>query len=444
MKRIIYIILLCVSSLALTRCSDGIEDVFDKSPGERTEMALEEIRETLVASPSGWLLDYYLPDASSAVSFLFKFHADGNADVSRIVILRENPEDEGTAVYDQVETSSYEVIPSAGPVISFNTYNRLLHHYADPGNTGVGFRGDFEFIVLKTTPDRITIRGKKHGVLMTMWRMEEGREWKDYLAATDDMMTIVSQKIQSEWRKKVLTFGGKSEILPFNALRGLRFPEEMSSAEGYIDYAVTDKGIRLLTPIEYEGKEVYDFVVNADHTEFKAPNVDMKITKGNLALNEQLHFNAQWGISGADMCDLYKDDWIGAAQASTALAIVLSTRRNSDTEPVLAIFYLQQIFLVPGFFYYDFIPVEGTTDQVTLRYLNRYDANAGYLFNYSPDPLAVRKIFPIIGGIGNEAVTFRLSVMEGTQEQPTQMKFTNIKNADHYFTGHYMKMSSPY
>ena len=61
-----------------------------------------------------------------------------------------------------VTSSSYDVISDRGPVITFNTYNMIMHYLASPSMSNVeGEQGDYEFVITKTTQDSIYVKGKK-------------------------------------------------------------------------------------------------------------------------------------------------------------------------------------------------------------------------------------------------------------------------------------------
>ena len=62
-----------------------------------------------------------------------------------------------------IMTSQYDIISDMGPVLTFNTYNAILHYFTEPkGSSDVdGMAGDYEFVFMDVKPemcirDRIT------------------------------------------------------------------------------------------------------------------------------------------------------------------------------------------------------------------------------------------------------------------------------------------------
>ena len=61
---------------------------------------------------------------------------------------------------DQV-TSMYQIKGDMGPILSFDTYNHILHQFSDPNPDGLGYEGDYEFIILNVAKDKIEVKGKE-------------------------------------------------------------------------------------------------------------------------------------------------------------------------------------------------------------------------------------------------------------------------------------------
>jgi hypothetical protein len=70
------------------------------------------------------------------------------------------------ADFDTTEKSSFSLKQSAGPVLTFDTYNEIFHTFSDPnssksglGSNGKGMEGDFEFLIMKATQDSVILKG---------------------------------------------------------------------------------------------------------------------------------------------------------------------------------------------------------------------------------------------------------------------------------------------
>jgi hypothetical protein len=126
-------ILAAVSFAVLPACQQLEEDVFEKSSSTRLSEFLEDIRTTLAAEQYGWTLDYFPGSKYAGVTYALKF-----TEQQVTASLETNP--------TVSETSSYALTTDDGPVLSFDTYNKVLHVYATPDSKNYQAKGgDFEF-----------------------------------------------------------------------------------------------------------------------------------------------------------------------------------------------------------------------------------------------------------------------------------------------------------
>lgn len=175
-----YIVALAVVSMTVASCSREEDHIWEQSAAERLDAARSADLEILCAATNGWEMLYFTESDFRGVNFLLKF-----ADNGSVTVATRNA-DTGNAY--QEETSAYDVITDDGPVLSFNTYNSLLHRYADPDpdqtqqTDGVGEGGDYEFKIMSISSDLIYLRGKKHGVDIYMYPLEAGADWQQYFA----------------------------------------------------------------------------------------------------------------------------------------------------------------------------------------------------------------------------------------------------------------------
>ena len=182
MKKILYLLLL-LPFFSLQSCVEDEKDIFDASAAERIAAAMKEYRATLAAAENGWLLAYY-PEKNHSIggyNMMAKFTADGYVTLSSEVATRNY------AAGDTV-TSQYEIISDMGPVLTFNTYNELLHYFTEPnGSSDVdGMAGDYEFVFMDVKPDKIILKGKKYDNKLVMTRLEEPTNPKTYYKSISD------------------------------------------------------------------------------------------------------------------------------------------------------------------------------------------------------------------------------------------------------------------
>lgn len=201
MNKIFSSILLISSAFAFTACVNEEAAIFDKSAAER----LDEVRGTysklLVASKGGWVMEYYPTNEQEAykgVGYLMtcKFNPDYS-----VVVGMNN---EVTANFYKEASSVWEILTDNGPVLSFNSYNSVLHAFSSPEDnplttgdredeTGKGFEGDYEFVItsLVDNSDYAMLKGKKRGTYNRLTRLPEGTNFSAYI---DDINKFVKSK----------------------------------------------------------------------------------------------------------------------------------------------------------------------------------------------------------------------------------------------------------
>ena len=200
MKRI-YLILLIIP-LFWQSCKIHEPDLFDQNPSERLIQTLNNVNTILKAAPNGWIMDYYpgVGDFSRAgarnpnprqwggYTLLFEFKDN---DLVTIRTFFGRPPRDGR---DSSATSMYQLIPETGPVLSFTTFNPILHYFTNPRNPdGInrpqgnqGMNGDSEFIIMSASAEKIVLRGKTENNQIILRPFNEsisqGKSKAEYLA----------------------------------------------------------------------------------------------------------------------------------------------------------------------------------------------------------------------------------------------------------------------
>jgi len=155
-------------------CVQDEAPVFDKSASLRVKDAMDNTQRILVAAEYGWKMYYYPhPDLDyGGYLFTLKF-----------------TDKEVEAWSDLFPTSSkslYRMTSDNGPVLSFDTGNEVLHYFATPSGSGKNLygesglyqahKGDFEFLIMKATPEEIILKGKRSGNILQMYPLSESPE----------------------------------------------------------------------------------------------------------------------------------------------------------------------------------------------------------------------------------------------------------------------------
>lgn len=186
MKKIFSILLISAAAASFTACSTIEDDfIFDKSAAERLNEATEKYSNLLTKAPYGWAFEYYPTDNADngALLYALKFNTDGTVEVAG------DPYTQHTVT---TEKSLWDIILDQGPVLSFSTYNNLIHMWSDPNNDGEGYLGDYEFSFVydeNEDPEKvIMLRGKKRGLKSRLKMIEENVTPGEYLLDVDAMV----------------------------------------------------------------------------------------------------------------------------------------------------------------------------------------------------------------------------------------------------------------
>ena len=158
-------------------CLKDQKDIFDKTAAARMESALESTLSILKSPANGWYMEYYA--------------GNSQADWGGYNILLQFTDDEVTATSerdpDYTTTTYYKLTRDNGPVLSFDTYTEVLHYFATPAGSGSlyqGRGGDYEFLILEATNQKVVLKGKRSGKICTLYPLSG--DGKDYLKGITD------------------------------------------------------------------------------------------------------------------------------------------------------------------------------------------------------------------------------------------------------------------
>lgn len=168
MKKVIY--LAFGASILFSSCLFTEDEKFSDSSTVRVEQLSDECQNTLVAAPKGWVMELY-PNTSMYGSFLIHMN------FTQMSVTMTSSDMKQTA------SSLYKMRTSNGTELSFDTYNPVLHAFSDPGSDGVGYGGDFEFMVVSVTDQLITLKGSKTGNKVFLHRLADDQDFAGYLDA---------------------------------------------------------------------------------------------------------------------------------------------------------------------------------------------------------------------------------------------------------------------
>lgn len=241
-----------VANVALvSSCTNRTEELFDKTVNERIDEAATSLRQLLVSSQEGWVLEYIPASAQNYGAYYIglKFSAKGE-----VLATTEMLSDPTSWI-----KSEYTIGKDKNLSINFDTYNEAIHMYSTPdrnyaGGRGRGFLGDYEFnIVERVSDNEVRVRGKKTGNYMTLRRATAPIDsFIGSILAMKKKAYNVTDMATAKQDALVGNVGGKSQLLKLeaNGLNVFSMTTEGEADTRTISYFFTPTGIRLVSPIE--------------------------------------------------------------------------------------------------------------------------------------------------------------------------------------------------
>ena len=262
MNKLKYLIVFLI--LGISSCVREVDDLFDQSAAERLNTAMNEHREVLISAPNGWHMEYYAgveDEKVGGINYIFLFEEGGE------VI--------GACEYFPGEeiTSHYDVVGDQGPVLTFNTYNEILHYFTEPwGASNIdGDMGDYEFVIMEATPQQITLKGKRHGNRIIMTPFAKPRsEWQSYLGE-------ISTLREETEICSILTFFKDGKQIGAGVYDG-GYRMELDDVK-IVNFAIqTTKGLKFYEPFVFGDKEAVNFEWDATSSTYSCTDgIDFKI-----------------------------------------------------------------------------------------------------------------------------------------------------------------------
>ena len=181
-----YLLLIGLFAATMVACSRDEESLFDKSAAERAQEAIETAFDVLTSNETGWEVAYFpnLEASSKGYNMVWKFNANG-----KVSATAKN----STTTMNKMMTdsaSTWAVKSDYGPILTFDTYNKVIHAFSDPQENGAGLLGDYEFLILKATPEVVILKGKKHSAYSVMRPMKT-TNLEAYFAACAKMQSYL-------------------------------------------------------------------------------------------------------------------------------------------------------------------------------------------------------------------------------------------------------------
>ena len=228
--------------MCMQSCLFEQKDIFEDSASVRLQKAVKTAQSVLVSSEDGWLFEMF-PEPSQ-----------GYGGYSAILKFTQTDVTVVSELYDKAETTYYKMIYDNGPVIIFDTYNTHIHFFSDPSPTLYqSYQGEFEYVIVKTENDLITLRGSRTGNKVYLRRFTgDAQQYLEGISQTESLFIMTGATGQVGTENVTWTVDTDYRQLEYTDSEG----NSQSAA-----YALTDKGIRLYAPIEVGGLKLQNFEV---------------------------------------------------------------------------------------------------------------------------------------------------------------------------------------
>lgn len=308
MKKIFNLLFISLAILIYSSCTPEEDDLFDKSSAQRIEEAIKTYTDVLTSAPNGWLMEYY-PSSSQqygGYTILVSFDKNGSANIASEVFNA-----------DKKTTSTYVLKQSAGVILSFDTYNEVMHFFSNPANpagigtNGKGMEGDFEFNIHKATQDSVVMIGRKTKSKIVMTPLAQDVVWKDYLKeiqAADETMYFPSYNY----------IAGNIEATVSVSYRNLAITYEEEGTEITVQapYIVTPTSFKLYETLNIGGINVNELIYkgqSGEHFEFISTDGKALLNGFIPPINETLA-TGDWYFAYSQLGSYGKQCWDAVKQ----------------------------------------------------------------------------------------------------------------------------------
>lgn len=163
-----YLVIIGLLAATFAACSRDEESLFEKPAAIRAQEAIDNAFNVLTSTENGWEMAYFpnLEASAKGYNMVLKFSKNGNVSVTA-----KNATTTGNKILTDT-ASTWAVKSDYGPILTFDTYNDVFHAFSDPKGDGAGLLGDYEFLILKATPELVLLKGKKHSAYTVMRPMK--------------------------------------------------------------------------------------------------------------------------------------------------------------------------------------------------------------------------------------------------------------------------------
>ena len=245
----------------LPSCLKDDKANFSGSPAARLDEAVKVNKQILESAPNGWSLGYYAGRNYSGPGFTLALKFKNG----KAYIMGDNKD------ATTVGVSEYDVVKDQGVVLTFPTYNGVIHELAGASQGyPEGLQGDYEFAILEANANFIRLRGKK---------------WKNEM-----ILTPIKDQTQEEFIQKVFTIREGMTTNNYHFILGKdtlsagevnvetrRLTAKINNVSYDLAYNLTDTGLKLSSPIKIGAKEYSSFTWNEADKSFNSGDLSIRL-----------------------------------------------------------------------------------------------------------------------------------------------------------------------
>ena len=338
-------------------------------------------------------------------NYILKFHQ------GKVTALSEATTEEDTSLY----TLNF----SEKSILTFDTYNKVLHQFVEPSVLfPEGKIGDNQLVIQSYENGVFTLKGQRSNNLMTLRKLEG--EATAYLTKIRERQSLF--KVSDAYP---VTINGKEvdfELQPSNR----QFIAREGTTVIKKAYIYTENGFKLYEPITIAGKTFSEFTLSADNSEITADDASIK--------TRMVYNNLPFDFYNGNIKINMLDDLCSSNAAFVKIYNLYKTVKSRNIAPY---FYLgklspsEDIAMNFTIYYYDnrnykmrylldFLPVAGKSDQV-----NIVPVEQGFYWNYYGN-------YPLVEVLTQNA-PYQMTDVNG---DGTLYKFTSTKNSEVTFLSH--------
>ena len=346
-----YLVIIGLLAATFAACSRDEESLFEKPAAIRAQEAIKNAFDVLTSQEAGWEMAYFpnLEADAKGYNMVLKFNKNGNVSVTA---------KNSATTLNKIMTdtaSTWAVKSDYGPILTFDTYNDVFHAFSDPKDNGAGFLGDYEFLILKATPELVILKGKKHSAY-TVMRPMKNTDLAAYFAACEKMQADLFGN-----NNIVTLTQGDSKMYLYKGAEG-QFQSAaygsplVAEAATYHPVCSTEDGIIVSTGF---GEDVHDHIFYYD-----AAKGELKSEKG--AVMNAGNLNVLFGAYFTDNAFGWSVDPAGQPAVETLLADVNTAMKNTSAKmKVMGYGYKQSLNMYEGgyFMLVNFSYKQGSKNQ---------------------------------------------------------------------------------